>query len=292
MFRVAVRCFLERSEMSVAATMHGIQMVGANIDVNGIRQHYFRFGSGSRPLVLVPGITSPAITWTFVAERLATVFDVYVLDVRGRGLSSTGPDLAYDLDTLVADLLGFVARLNLDRVTVLGHSMGARVAIRAAALDGSRLGQLVLVDPPVSGPGRRPYPSSLSWYVDSIRQALLGMDAKAMRTFCPTWQEEHLALRAEWLHTCYEPAIVAAFEGFHSDDIHIDIPSIKIPAVLMVAGRGGVIQPNDEAEITKLNPSIRIARVPTAGHMIPWDDFDGFFAALDELIGTTFTKLK
>ncbi|MDQ0509148.1 alpha/beta fold hydrolase [Ancylobacter amanitiformis] len=261
---------------------------GHNIAANGIRQHVLRFRGPGAPLILVPGITSPAVTWGFVARRLAAVFDTYVVDVRGRGLSSTGPTLDYGLDAMADDLIGLIAALKLEGVTVLGHSMGARVAIRAAARDGSGMSRLVLVDPPVSGPGRRAYPSKLPWYVDSIRQASVGMDAEAMRAFCPTWSEEQRALRAEWLHTCFEPAIVTAFEGFHSDDIHRDLPALAVPVALMVAGRGGVIEPADEAEIAALTPGIGIARVANAGHMIPWDDFDGFFRALDELLGTDF----
>ena len=40
------------------------------------------------------------------------------------------------------------------------------------------------------------------------------------RAFCPTWTEEQRQLRAQWLHTCYEPAIVRSFEDFGRDDIH------------------------------------------------------------------------
>ena len=270
--------------------MSSVQPTGHNICANGIRSHVLRYRGPGAPLVLVPGITSPAVTWGFVAERLAQVFDTYVVDVRGRGLSSSGPDLDYGLDAMATDLVALIAKLKLENVTVLGHSMGARIAIRAAKTDASGMARLVLVDPPVSGPGRRPYPAKLPWYVDSIRQAIAGMDAEAMRAFCPTWSEDQLALRAEWLHTCYEPAIVTAFEGFHTDDIHKDLPGLAPAVSLMIAGRGGVIEPADEAEIASLNPAIRMVRVPNAGHMIPWDDFDGFFEALDSLLGTQFGK--
>ncbi|OPH12861.1 alpha/beta hydrolase, partial [Azospirillum brasilense] len=84
-------------------------------------------------------------------------------------------------------------------------SMGGRIAVRAARGQPAGLTRLVIVDPPVSGPGRRAYPAALPWYVDSIRQATQGMDAEAMRAFCPTWTEEQRRLRAQWLHTCYEP---------------------------------------------------------------------------------------
>ncbi|RUX96387.1 MULTISPECIES: alpha/beta hydrolase [unclassified Mesorhizobium] len=272
--------------------MSAATVTGANVAANGIRQHYLRYRGTGAPLVLVPGITSPAVTWGFVAERLAREFDVYVLDVRGRGLSQSGPDLDYRLDSLANDLSGFIAALGLSGVTVLGHSMGARIAIRAATRNPAGMARLLLVDPPVSGPGRRPYPSKLAWYVDSIRQAERGMDAEAMRTFCPIWSREQLALRAEWLHTCFKPAIVTAFEGFHTDDIHRDLSGLPVPAGLMVATRGGVIEPADEAEIQSLNPGIRIEHVPDAGHMIPWDNLEGFLAAADRLLGTALAARK
>ena len=252
---------------------------GANVHANGIRQHYLRYGGKGTPLVLVPGITSPAITWGFVAEELARTHDVYVLDIRGRGLSQGGEDLAYDLNAYAGDVRGFIDALGLKDCVVLGHSMGARIAIRLGRQDASGIAALVLVDPPVSGPGRRPYPSSLPWYVDSIRLARKGMDAEAMRRFCPTWTKEQLQLRAEWLHTCDELATRITYEGFHTEDIHQDLPHLTVPTCLMIATRGNVILPEDEAEIAGLLPSITMDRVPDAGHMIPWDNLAGFMAS-------------
>ncbi|CAI1581762.1 Tropinesterase [Serratia grimesii] len=259
-------------------------LYGANVQANGIRQHYLRYGGQGPVVILIPGITSPAITWGFVAERLAERYDTYVLDVRGRGLSASGPDLAYDAETCAADVNAFALALNLENYALLGHSMGARFALRAAALQPVGVRRLVLVDPPVSGPGRREYPGKWPWYVDSIRQSLLGMDAEQMRAYCPTWSEQQRQLRAEWLHTCYEPAIQRAYEDFHQVDSHRDYPALHMPTLLMVAGLGGVIQTEDEAEIRTLQPEITITHVENAGHMIPWDDFDGFFRALGDFL--------
>jgi len=259
-------------------------LYGANVQANGIRQHYLRYGGQGPALILIPGITSPAITWGFVAERLGERYDTYVLDVRGRGLSSSGPELAYDTETCAQDINAFATALKLDSYSLLGHSMGARFALRAAVLQPAGMRRLVLVDPPVSGPGRRNYPGKWPWYVDSIRQALSGMDAEQMRAYCPTWSEEQRQLRAEWLHTCYEPAIQRAYEDFHQVDSHRDYPDLSMPTLLMVAGLGGVILPEDEAEIRKLQPEITLTHVANAGHMIPWDDFDGFFHALGDFL--------
>ena len=263
---------------------------GGHVHANGIRQHYLRYGGKGPALVLIPGITSPAITWGFVAERLGRHFDTYVLDVRGRGLSSSGAELDYDTDTCADDVTAFASALGLSDYHLIGHSMGARFAMRAATRHPeAQIRSLVLIDPPVSGPGRREYPGKLPWYVDSIRQSLIVMNAEDMLAFCPTWTEEQRQLRAEWLHTCYEPAIVTTYEEFHEIDIHQDFPKLKAPTLLMVAGKGGVILAEDEAEIRALQPSIRIARVEHAGHMIPWDDYEGFFAGFGDFLGTPLT---
>lgn len=268
--------------------MNAAFLYGQNVNVNGVRIHYLRYGGKGHPLILIPGITSPAITWEFVAERLAQSFDTYVVDIRGRGLSSSGPEHDYGTDVCAQDIVSFVQELGLKEYSLMGHSMGARFAIRANELSSHGLKQLFLIDPPVSGPERRAYPSKLPWYVDSIQQAIQGINSEEMKVFCPTWTEEQLQLRAEWLHTCYLPAITQAFDEFHSYDIHQYIPHIQVPTLLMVAGKGGVILPEDEQEIQQLNQNIDVKHLPNAGHMIPWDDFEGFFTVLGEYLGQKF----
>ncbi|CAL8479546.1 alpha/beta fold hydrolase [Caballeronia sp. S22] len=267
---------------------------GGNVRANGIRQHYLRYG-GARtqrdPVIIVPGITSPALTWGFVAAHLGKVFDTYVLDVRGRGLSSASDSLDYSLDAQAADLMAFATALGFERYSVVGHSMGARIGIRALRAKPAGMARLAMIDPPVSGPGRRPYPSQLPWYIDSIRQSREGMNADAMRAFCPTWTDEQLALRAEWLHTCDERAIRTSFDGFHTDDIHADLAHLRIPALLVTAGRGDVVRDADVDEIRALVPHLEHRRVHNAGHMIPWDDEAGFHAALGDFLGAPVPPL-
>ncbi|KXF74754.1 alpha/beta hydrolase [Paramesorhizobium deserti] len=252
---------------------------GYNVHANGIRQHLLHYAGKGPTMLLIPGITSPAITWGFVAERLAAAFDVHVLDVRGRGLSESG-DLDYSLEAMAADAVAVAEAANLDRPIILGHSMGARVAIRAARRAQATFSGLVLVDPPVSGPGRRPYPAAWAWYEDSILMARKGCSKEEMRRFCPTWTDEQNALRAEWLHTCQLDAIRTAFDGFQTDDIHADLPHIPLPMRLVVAGGAPVVANEDIEEIRTLVPAIETRIVEKAGHMIPWDDLEGFLAAV------------
>ena len=101
-----------------------------------------------------------------------------------------------------------------------------------------------------------------------------------MRAYCPTWTEEQLQLRAEWLHTCELEAIRTAYDGFHTDDVHSDLPHLRIPARLVVAGAAPVIGDEDIKEILTLVPHLDVKEVEGAGHMIPWDDLEGFLQAV------------
>jgi N-formylmaleamate deformylase len=267
-------------------------LYGANVAANGIRQHYLRYGGagGARSeraaIILIPGITSPAITWGFVGDVLGRAFDTYVIDVRGRGLSEASPTLDYRLDAQGDDVVALAASLGLKRFVLVGHSMGARIVARAAAHKPAGLESVVLVDPPVSGPGRREYPGKTPWYVDSMALARDGVNAEAMRAFCPTWSDNDLRLRAEWLHTCDERAVLESYEGFHTDDFHADAAQLHVPSLLITAERGDVVRDEDVAELQRATPSMQHVRVPDAGHMIPWDNAAGFYAAFGDFLGT------
>lgn len=268
-------------------------LYGANVHANNIRQHYLRYGgtegarAGRDAIIIIPGITSPAVTWGFVAERFGQYFDTYVLDVRGRGLSSAEDGLDYSLDAQAQDVIAFAAALGLKNYALVGHSMGGRIGARVAASKPAGLTRLVMVDPPVSGPNRRAYPAQLPWYVDSMAMARQGCSADDMRQFCPTWTEEQLQLRAQWLHTCNESAIIQSFNDFQSDDVHQNFAQLAIPTMLMTAERGDVVRPEDTKEIQGLIADLTVSHVNDAGHMIPWDNEEGFYQAFGDFLGTT-----
>jgi len=267
-------------------TIGRTRLYGANVRANGIRQHYLRYGGSGEALIVIPGISNSAATWDFASERFGRTHDAYVLDLRGRGLSESGPGLDYSLDTYAADVAAFAAALKLERYTVLGHSLGARIAARLAHRHGGAISRLVLADPPMSGPGRRPYVQTLAFFIDAIREAKAGnIDFEALKKRYPKWTEEQMRTRAEWLHTCDETAIAESYRGFSEEDIHGDLAAIKVPALLLVAGKGGVVLDEDIAEVRKLNPAIEVRKMDHVGHMIPWEDLDGFIAAMKGYVG-------
>ncbi len=253
---------------------------------NDLRHHYLEYGAPARPLLVVPGITSPAITWEFVSEKLAVDFHVYTIDVRGRGLSDRGGSGRYGLRDYAADVAGLIEALALERPIVLGHSMGARIVAALAALHPGIVGPLVVVDPPLTGPGRNPYPFPLEIYVDQLRAAAAGATADEIRPFFPTWPERELRIRAEWLATCDETAVVETYENFHTEDFFAywaDTPS----PVLFLYGLDSPVCPAEALdEVRGTNPAARLAGVPDAGHMVPWDNLDGFLAETRSFLRT------
>jgi N-formylmaleamate deformylase len=258
--------------------IHG---TGAHIRANGIRQHYLRFAGAGPAVLIIPGIVSPAVLWRHVGDWLAHHYDCYVLDVRGRGLSEAGPHLDYGVDACAQDAIAFIKALNIDRPIVLGHSMGGRIALRAAALAPGMCGGLVLVDPPTSGPGRRSYPVPKARTLDLLRAAHRGEALQAIqRSAAPPWPEDLLQLRAEWLSTCDERAVHAAYDDFDGHDIYADLAQIIEPVSLLCAGAGGVVSDDDIAEMKQLRSDLHATRLPGVGHQMQAEDFEAFKQAL------------
>ncbi len=117
-----------------------------------------------------------------------------------------------------------------------------------------------------------------------IALARRGAGLEELRAFTPTWTDEHLRVRAEWLNTCDETAVAQSYRGFQTDDIHADLPGIQGKALFIVAGKGP-LSPEAVGELFRIAPDMPVRTVAGAGHMIPMEDLDGFFAAFGNFLG-------
>src|SRR6266566_3427 len=170
---------------SALADLADVPAVSRWVGSGDLRLHILDYGGDGVPLVMLPGITSPAITMDFVARELVGPVRPIVLDVRGRGLSDAGP--SYSLDDYATDTEAVITGLDLDRPILLGHSMGARIAAVTAARRRVALRGTVFVDPPMSGPGRGPYPTPLAAFRSQLAQAQRGTDATEVAQSWPRW---------------------------------------------------------------------------------------------------------
>jgi pimeloyl-ACP methyl ester carboxylesterase len=101
---------------------------------------YWEAGAG-RALVMLPGLGHAASLYKYQLEGLCDEFRVIALDPRGHG-ESDKPEAGYNYHTLAKDLDGFLRALDLNDVTILGHSGGCKIILTYLELYGE-LGYLV-----------------------------------------------------------------------------------------------------------------------------------------------------
>lgn len=267
------------------STVAPTPMRGASrfVETDRGRVHVLEYGDPAQAaLIVVPGITSVAMTWEFVALELARDFHTITVDVRGRGLSDSGTSHA--LADHAHDVAAVSQELGLRRPIVLGHSAGARIAAVFGVLYPELRGPLIVADPPLSGPGRAPYPTSLDAFLEQIRLTRTGATARDLRPYFPSMTDDHLALRTAWLPTCDETAVAETYRGFHEEDFFAVWPLLQPPLLFLWGGMGPVVTEESAMEVAAANPGAEVACLADAGHMLPWDDLPGFLEAVREFL--------
>jgi N-formylmaleamate deformylase len=229
-------------------------------------------------VVIVPGITSPAATWEFISTELARDHRVIALDIRGRGLSDKPAD-GFTLGDYASDVAAVVRALGLERPALVGHSMGARIAAATAVQSPELTGPLVLADPPLTGPGRDPYPMSLEAFMEQLRAANSGAAIEELGRHFPSLTDEQLAVRAEWLPTCERNAVRESWLNFHREDFFPYLRELRPPVLFMYGEQSPVVTAAALPEVrATAADGVEIVGISGAGHMIPWDNPGDFVA--------------
>jgi len=116
-------------------------------DANGLRLHYLDYGNPAMPpLVCIHGLSGNAHNYDGLAPHLRDAYHVMSVDVRGRGDSAWGPAGEYLPPTYVSDLAAMLDALKIDRVTLIGTSMGGIISMIFAGGYPARVARLVLND--------------------------------------------------------------------------------------------------------------------------------------------------
>ncbi len=100
-------------------------MTGAH----GIAIHVLEWSQQGVPLLLVHGFGNEAHIWDEFAPQVAPYYRVLALDLRGHGDSGKDPERRYDYQDHVADLEAVIDGLGVDRVVLVGHSLGGRICV-------------------------------------------------------------------------------------------------------------------------------------------------------------------
>lgn len=116
------------------------------VQAGDLRVHYREAGAGE-PVIFIHGNWASGAWWERVLERLPAGYRGLAPDLRGRG-QTEGPDNDYSLEALAGDLLAFADALGLERFHLVGHSLGAGVALQTALDAPARVLTLTVIAPP------------------------------------------------------------------------------------------------------------------------------------------------
>ena len=97
-------------------------------------------------MLLLHGFGNEAHIWDDFAPIVAPHYRTLALDHRGHGQSAWDPDGCYEIDALVDDLESVTAALGIERMVLVGHSLGGRVSTLFAGRHPARIAGLVIVD--------------------------------------------------------------------------------------------------------------------------------------------------
>jgi pimeloyl-ACP methyl ester carboxylesterase len=97
-----------------------------------------------KPLVILHGLFGNSDNWQTHAKKLAEYYQVILVDQRNHGHSAWSNEFSYEL--LAADLLELIQDLGFSNVSILGHSMGGKVAMRFMQLYPEMVEKLIVVD--------------------------------------------------------------------------------------------------------------------------------------------------
>src|SRR5215207_1228856 len=139
----------------IANTGPGIRIPGTSshfLDPTGSvaqgrgRFRYLMGGTGA-PLILLHTVRTQAEHFRHLIPLVQQRYTVYALDLPGMGYSQIVPGASYEEPAMRAAVKSFITQLNLRDVTLLGESMGAVLALTAAADLPDRVRRVVAINP-------------------------------------------------------------------------------------------------------------------------------------------------
>ena len=243
-----------------------------------MRLHVHEWGAADgQPLLCLHGVTSHAVRFRRLAQERFAAFRVIAADLRGHGASGWEPPWA--LETHVADLIETMDSLDLERVDIVGHSFGGRIALELAAQHPGRVSSLVLYDPAVWVPP----PIALEHAEDlradqsfaSIEEAVdarLALNPKAPRAFLEEELPDHLRLMDDgrWRYRYAPTAAIAAYGEMAKPPPLADVQA----PTLLIRALDANVAPEAIAEMCRDTMSdCTVVTVPN-GHNVMWEAFD------------------
>ncbi|MFI1720709.1 alpha/beta fold hydrolase [Streptomyces sp. NPDC020489] len=242
---------------------------------------YLRAGTGA-PLVLLHTVRTQAEHFRLLIPLIAERYTVYALDLPGMGYSEIVPGASYDEPAMRAGVERLFTELDLHDVTLVGESMGAVLALTAAADLPERVRRVVAVNT-YDFRGGIARSSLLARVVVSgvlapgVGPVIAGVEPKpALRRILQGGLVDKTALHEDYVDELLQvggrPGYPTVARGVYQNlpsliAARSRYPEVKAP-VHLVYGEKDWSRPSDREANRHLLPTAEFTQVPKAGHFI------------------------
>lgn len=241
---------------------------GCLIDVDGESIHYVDEGKGP-PVVLIHGFGGHTYSYRYLIPELARDHRVVALDLLGFGYSERVSDANYSHQAQAGRVLGLMDALEIDRASLVGHSMGGEVAMRVAAACPERVVRMALVAS-VSGDRVRMLPvTPLAKPFLRVFSVLFGKQMLRASFY------DRSKLTDDIWEAYHRPALIrGSMDGLYKimkhtrGDPPISFGSITAPVLLMSAEHERIIPGWMSRRLRERFPAAQTAVIPGAGHVL------------------------
>lgn len=252
------------------------------IDAGGIRIRFLKMGDAAGiPLIFIHGFGGDLNNWMFNQEALSENRTTYALDLPGHGGSTKDVGVA-DLAVFTDAVIAFIDALSLEKVHLVGHSMGGATALALAANAGDRIASATLIAP--AGLGAEINMDYINGFIEQKR-------AKKLRSVLEMLVADPNAITSEMVDEVIKfkrvdgvgPALETLRDGLMPGGQQgtnlKDVLSTLTAPVQVIWGRNDQILPADHAD--GLPDNITVTLYDNTGHMPHMEKA----AEVNELIG-------
>jgi pimeloyl-ACP methyl ester carboxylesterase len=246
------------------------------LEVDGLPIQVQDSGPRDAPaLILLHGFGSSLQTWDAWAPALARHYRVIRLDLPGFGLTGASPTRDYSEARDVATLTHLADRLGLGDFSVIGHSLGGKMAWELAAAQPERVKALVLLAPDGFAPpaqwGTKPYEVSglmrlMTYSLPKflVRQFLSSAYADPQTVSEPLVDRYHDLLRAPGVRTAI---LDRADQTVYTNPVP-RLQRIRAPTLLLWGENDRMIPSSQAASYAQVLPRSQTVVLPNLGHVL------------------------
>jgi 3-oxoadipate enol-lactonase len=237
-------------------------------------------------VVLLHGFPLNRTMWSGQLAGLGSVYRVIAPDLRGQG-STAAPEGVYTMELMADDVIETLDHLGLHEPVVLGGlSMGGYVALAAMVKYPDRFRALILMDTRAAAdaPEAAANREVLARQVETSGDVAPVVDGMMPRLFSPLTRErrpEVMAEAREAMIGTQPPGIIGALRGMAArPDRTADLPSIRVPTLVLVGLDDVICTPDEMRSIAAAIPGARFEVIADAGHLAPMEKPEAVNAAL------------